>query len=64
MCIMELVDYNEAMLGGGEAAKTKSVRRRRTSKKNGNQPKAHEKSFIIMKFSMHTKKKLTKITLF
>jgi large subunit ribosomal protein L17 len=32
MCIMELVDYNEAMLGG-EAAKTKTTRRRRTTKK-------------------------------
>ncbi|MGE5421361.1 MAG: 50S ribosomal protein L17 [Chloroflexota bacterium] len=32
MCIIELVDYNEAMLGGGEAAKTKT-RRRRTPKK-------------------------------
>jgi large subunit ribosomal protein L17 len=32
MCILELVDYNEAMLGG-EAAKTKSTRRRRASKK-------------------------------
>ena len=32
MCILELVDYNEAMLGG-EAAKTKTTRRRRTSKK-------------------------------
>jgi large subunit ribosomal protein L17 len=32
MCIMELVDYNEAMLGG-EAAKTKTTRRRRTAKK-------------------------------
>jgi large subunit ribosomal protein L17 len=32
MCIMELVDYNEAMLGG-EAAKTKTTRRRRSSKK-------------------------------
>lgn len=32
MCIMELVDYNEAMLGG-EAAKTKTSRRRRSSKK-------------------------------
>ena len=32
MCIIELVDYNEAMLGG-EAAKTKTTRRRRTSKK-------------------------------
>jgi len=33
MCILELVDYNEAMLGGGEAGKAKSTRRRRTSKK-------------------------------
>ncbi|HEY5469290.1 MAG TPA: 50S ribosomal protein L17 [Bacteroidales bacterium] len=32
MCIMELVDYNEAMLGG-EAAKTKTTRRRKTTKK-------------------------------
>jgi large subunit ribosomal protein L17 len=32
MCILELVDYNEAMLGG-EAAKTKTTRRRRTLKK-------------------------------
>ncbi len=32
MCIMELVDYNEAMLGG-EAAKTKTTRRRRPARK-------------------------------
>lgn len=32
MCILELVDYNENMLGG-EAAKTKTTRRRRSSKK-------------------------------
>jgi large subunit ribosomal protein L17 len=32
MCILELVDYNEAMLGG-EAAKTKTTRRRKASKK-------------------------------
>ena len=32
MCILELVDYNEAMLGG-EAAKTKTTRRRKTAKK-------------------------------
>src|SRR5512137_2082478 len=32
MCILELVDYNEAMLGG-EAAKTKTTRRRRATKK-------------------------------
>ncbi len=33
MCIIELVDYNEAMLDGG-AAKTKSTRRRRSRKKD------------------------------
>ncbi len=33
MCILELVDYNEAMLGGGEAAKTKTTRRRRAPRK-------------------------------
>jgi len=32
MCIMELVDYNEAMVGG-EVAKTKTTRRRRAPKK-------------------------------
>jgi large subunit ribosomal protein L17 len=32
MCILELVDYNQAMLGG-EAAKTKTTRRRKTTKK-------------------------------
>jgi large subunit ribosomal protein L17 len=32
MCIIELVDYNEAMLGGGET-KTKTTRRRRSVKK-------------------------------
>ena len=32
MCVMELVDYNEAMLGG-EAVKTKTTRRRRAPKK-------------------------------
>jgi large subunit ribosomal protein L17 len=32
MCIMELVDYNEAMIGS-EAAKTKTTRRRRAPKK-------------------------------
>lgn len=34
MCILELVDYNQAMLGGGEAAaKQKGARRRRSAKK-------------------------------
>src|SRR5664280_345887 len=42
MCILELVDYNEAMLGG-EAAKTKTTRRRRTSKKK-DEPVAETKA--------------------
>ncbi len=33
MCIIELVDFNEAMLGGGETAKTKTRRRRAPKKK-------------------------------
>jgi large subunit ribosomal protein L17 len=32
MCILELVDYNEAMLGG-DTTKTKTTRRRRSTKK-------------------------------
>ena len=34
MCILELVDYNEAMLGG-DTAKSKTTRRRRAPKKKG-----------------------------
>ena len=33
MCILELVDFNQAMLGGGDAAKAKTTRRRRSPKK-------------------------------
>jgi large subunit ribosomal protein L17 len=33
MCILELVDYNEGMLAGAGAAKTKASRRRRSAKK-------------------------------
>ena len=33
MCVLELVDYNESMLGGITAAKAKTTRRRRSSKK-------------------------------
>ena len=35
MCILELVDYNVLMAGGGEAAKTKTTRRKRSPKKKG-----------------------------
>ncbi len=38
MCILELVDYNEVMLGGGDAAKSKTGRRRRLSKKKAETP--------------------------
>ena len=33
MCIIELVDYNEGMLGGGETKKAKATRRRSSKKK-------------------------------
>lgn len=44
MCILELVDYNEAMLGGGEAGKTKTTRRRRSAKKKEESPAAETKA--------------------
>ena len=37
MCILELVDYNEAMLGGVAPAKTKTTRRRKPAKKTTEQ---------------------------
>lgn len=41
MCILELVDYNQAMLGGGEAAaKQKGTRRRRSTKKSAGETAA------------------------
>lgn len=40
MCILELVDYNEAMLGGAAAVKTKTTRRRRPSKKTSTEETA------------------------
>lgn len=35
MCILELVDFNVLMAGGGEAGKAKAARRRRSPKKKG-----------------------------
>jgi large subunit ribosomal protein L17 len=40
MCIIELVDYNEAMLGTKEAAKTKATRRRRSPAKKAGETAA------------------------
>ena len=41
MCIFELVDFNETMLGG-ETAKTKTTRRRRSPKKKTENEKSAE----------------------
>jgi large subunit ribosomal protein L17 len=43
MCILELVDFNQAMLGGGDAAKAKTTRRRRATKKKA-EGETHEKA--------------------
>jgi large subunit ribosomal protein L17 len=40
MCIIELVDYNESMLGG-EAVKAKATRRKRTTKKKTEEGEEH-----------------------
>ena len=48
MCIMELVDYNDAMIGG-EAAKTKTTRRRRA-------PKKKEEATVVTKAPKAAKK--------
>jgi large subunit ribosomal protein L17 len=52
MCILELVDYNEAMLGG-EAVKTKTTRRRRA-------PKKKDESVVEKKASKTVKEKAVK----
>jgi large subunit ribosomal protein L17 len=44
MCILELVDYNEAMLSTKEGAKAKTTRRRRTAKKSTEDAKPAEKA--------------------
>ena len=44
MCILELVDFNEAMLGAGEAGKAKTTRRRRSSGKKKTVAEATEKA--------------------
>ena len=54
MCIMELVDYNEAMIGG-EAAKTKTTRRRRS-------PKKKDEGVVVEKAPKVVKSKAEKTT--
>jgi large subunit ribosomal protein L17 len=53
MCILELVDYNESMLGG-EAGKAKTTRRKRTTKKKTEEPT--EKAPAARKSAAKTKK--------
>ncbi len=44
MCILELVDFNELMKGGAEAAKAKTSRRRRGPKKKGEAEAAEKRA--------------------
>ena len=48
MCILELVDYNEAMLGGGEGAKGKTTTRRRRAPKKNAETAAAEKDVKVV----------------
>jgi len=57
MCILELVDYNEAMLGGAETGKTKTTRRRRSAKKTPNAPKAEKEKSVKPEDSEEKKEK-------
>jgi len=64
MCILELVDYNEFMLGGGDTAKSKTGRRRRSSKKKAEPPvkekaKAADKPVEITKDAEATSEEVT-----
>jgi large subunit ribosomal protein L17 len=52
MCILELVDYNEAMLGG-DTTKTKTTRRRRA-------PRKKEDTVVTEKVTKSSKKSATK----
>jgi large subunit ribosomal protein L17 len=44
MCILELVDYNEAMMGKSDAAKTKTTRRRKAPAKKKTEAEGVEKT--------------------
>jgi large subunit ribosomal protein L17 len=59
MCILELVDYNEAMMGGGETAKTKTTRRRRAPKKK-EEPVVETKTPKASKVKAEKSQKLVK----
>lgn len=60
MCILELVDYNEAMLGG-EAAKTKTTRRRRAPKKKDEAVAETKASKAVKEKAEKTEKPVAKV---
>jgi large subunit ribosomal protein L17 len=60
MCILELVDYNEAMLGG-EAAKTKTTRRRRAPKKKDEAVAETKAPKTVKEKAEKTEKPVTKV---
>jgi large subunit ribosomal protein L17 len=59
MCILELVDYNEAMLGG-EVAKTKTTRRRRAPKKKDETVAATKAPKAVKEKAVKTQKPVAK----
>jgi large subunit ribosomal protein L17 len=59
MCILELVDYNEAMIGG-EVAKTKTTRRRRAPKKKEEAAAETKDPKVVKGKTEKTEKSVTK----
>jgi large subunit ribosomal protein L17 len=60
MCILELVDYNEAMLGG-ETAKTKTTRRRRAPRKKDEAVVEAKAPKAVKEKSVKTKEPVAKV---
>jgi large subunit ribosomal protein L17 len=56
MCIIELVDYNEAMMAGKDESKSKSTRRKRTSAKKKDTAEGETKKEVKVETSEKPKK--------
>ncbi len=56
MCILELVDFNELMLGKEDSGKAKSTRRRRSSKKKTDEVPAGKKAAVKAEKTEKTEK--------
>jgi len=59
MCILELVDYNDSMLGGGESEKGKTTRRRRAPKKKDETTVAQKKVKAVVDKAQKTEEKVS-----